>query len=85
MQVQFDFINAVIIYADEDNNYQLYLYDFNLKRKTSIIIPYKKLAKYDCIKYNDLWKSVYLKKKTNSIYCLGFKVCDSLVSFNLNR
>jgi signal peptidase I len=85
LQVQFDFINNVIIYADEDDNYKLFLYDLNLKRKISIIIPYRELAKYDCIKYNDLWKSIYLKKKSNSFYSFGFKICDSIVSFNQIR
>lgn len=85
LQVQFDFINEVIIYANEDENYKLYLYDLNLKRKFSIAIPYRQLAKYDCIKYNDLWKSVYLKKTSDSFYSLGFKICDSIVSFNVTR
>ena len=85
MQVQFDFTNEVIIYANEDDNYELYLYDLNDKRNISIKIPYEQLAEYDCIKYNDLWKTVYLKKSTNSSYSLGFRVCDSIVSFNIIR
>lgn len=85
IQVQFDIKNDIIIYANENDGYKLYLYDINLKRKISIAIPYKQIAKYDCVKYNDLWKSIYLKEKTNSFYSLGFKVCDTIVTFKLMR
>ncbi|NRS90781.1 hypothetical protein HNQ02_003728 [Flavobacterium sp. 7E] len=60
IQLDFNLKNELILYLDEDDQYKTYLYDVNSKKKIEIVIPYKKIEKYNCVHYQNLYKTIYL-------------------------
>lgn len=86
IQRDFDLKNELILYEDEDNDYNLFIYDVNTKAKTLIEIPSELIGKDECTKYNDFYKSVYIKRVTKKYYYLGFRSCEpSRIEFRIKK
>ena len=86
IEVDFDLKNELILYIDEDDEYNNYIYDVNTKVKTLIDIPSELLDKQECTKYNDTYKTLCIKRVTNKYYYLGFRRCEpSSVGFKVKK
>ncbi|MFD1604845.1 hypothetical protein ACFSJW_06030 [Flavobacterium artemisiae] len=82
----FDLKNELILYTDEDNGYNKYIYDVNTKVKTLIELPYELMDKHECTKYNNSPKTLYIKKVTKEYYYLAFEICEPLlVQFKVKK
>ncbi|MFQ6603688.1 hypothetical protein [Flavobacterium sp. C3NV] len=86
IELDFDLKNELILYEDEDNDYNLFIYDVNTKVKTLIELPYDVMFKQECTKYNDSYKSIYIKRVTKEYYYFGFKDCEPLsIEFKVRK
>ena len=81
----FDLKNELILYEDENNDDNLFIYDVNTKAKTLVNIPSDLIGKYECTKYNDFYKSIYIKYVTDKYYFIAFKDCPSTVEFRVKK
>lgn len=82
----FDLKNELILYEDEDKDYNLFVYDVNTKVKTLIEIPSELMEKQECTKYNDSYKTIFIKRVSKEYYYLGFKSCEpSSVEFKVKK
>jgi len=83
IQLDFDLKNELILYDDE---YNLHIYDINTKIKTLIKIPSDLMDKQECTKYNDAYKSIYIKRISKEYYYLGFRDCEpSSLEFRVKK
>nr|WP_315222329.1 hypothetical protein [uncultured Flavobacterium sp.] len=84
IQLDFDLKNELILYIDDDDN--TYIYDVNTKIKTLIAIPSDLMDKQECTKYNDAYKSIYIKRISKEYYYLGFRYCEpSSLEFRVKK
>ncbi|MFC6265323.1 hypothetical protein ACFQFA_16810 [Flavobacterium panici] len=82
----FDLKNELILYTDEDDEYNLFIYDVNTKIKTLINLPYELMDKQKCTKYNNSPKTLYIRRVTNEYYYLAFEICKPLlVEFKVKK
>ena len=83
----FDLKNELILYTDEDDDYNLFIYDVNTKVKTFIDLPYDLMDKQECTKYNNSPKTLYIRRVTKEYYYLAFRICEpeKLVEFKVKK
>lgn len=83
--MDFDLKNELILYADKDDDYKFFIYDVNSKAKTLITIPSDLMDKQECTKYNDSYKTIYIKSVSKEYYYLGFRYCPSKIEFKVKK
>ena len=82
LDISSDLENELIIYADEDNDYKKYVYDVNSKAKTWINIDAID-NKDRCMEVNEVWKTLYIKRKTDKYYYIGVGLCDESLEYKI--
>jgi hypothetical protein len=81
----FDLKNELILYTDEDNGYQKFIYDVNTKSKTLVDIPKSFADEHECTRNDYFEKSSYIKRVTDKYYFIAFKDCSPMVEFKVKK
>ncbi|MET3027125.1 hypothetical protein ABXT06_10635 [Flavobacterium sp. UW10123] len=81
----FDLKNELVLYVDEDNNYNEFIYDVNTKLKTLVDIPKSFADKQECTRNDYFEKSSYIKRVTDKYYFIAFEDCPSTVEFKVKK
>lgn len=81
----FDLKNELILYTDEDNGYQKFIYDVNTKLKTLVDIPKSFADEHECTRNDYFEKSSYIKRVTDKYYFIAFKDCSPTVEFKVKK
>ncbi|MBE8725795.1 hypothetical protein C4F50_12655 [Flavobacterium sp. KB82] len=85
IQLDFDLKNELILYIDEDNDYNLFVYDVNRKTKTLVDIPKSFTDKQECTRNDYFEKTSYIKRVTADYYFIAFKNCSSSIEFRVKK
>lgn len=83
----FDLKNELILYTDEDDKYNIFIYDVNTKVKTLVDLPYELMDKHECTQYNNSDETLYIRRVTKEYYYVAFKICEpeELVEFKVKK
>ena len=83
--IDFDLKNELILYVDEDDNYNEFIYDVNKKTKTLIDIPKSFADKHECTRNDYFEKTSYIKRVAEKYYFIAFRDCPSTVEFKVKK
>ncbi|WP_141248440.1 hypothetical protein [Flavobacterium sp. ACN6] len=81
----YDLKNELILYVDEDDNYNEFVYDVNTRTKTLVDIPKSFADKQKCTRNDYFGKTSYIKRVTNKYYFIAFEDCPSTVLFKVKK